>query len=105
MRPCPLCGPASTKTGTMVVRGCRDWDLHRGNFVTMFRQPEQRVISSYNHGRHDCTAFRGNLTGYAEKVSGCYVRMLTGRDCACSPEIQDDSTFVQPAIERLQTGF
>eukprot|EP00959_Pyramimonas_sp_CCMP1952_P255174 5329839-Pyramimonas_sp.AAC.1 len=72
MQACPWCGPTDpTLTGnpTKVVRGCRNWNLHRGNVVTLFRQPEQRVMSSYKHGRHDCRNFKGNISEYGQSVA------------------------------------
>ncbi|CAK0846297.1 unnamed protein product [Prorocentrum cordatum] len=106
MQACPWCGPTDpTLTGnpTKVVRGCRNWNLHRGNFVTLFRQPEQRITSSYEHGRHDCRNFKGNISEYGQRVAGCYANMLTGHRCDCRDPA--NASRVSLAIERLRTGF
>jgi len=86
---------------------------YKGHGVTLLRQPEQRLISSYNHNLHDFP--RATLGGrpenislpkYAELVQGCYVKMLTGKhvkgnDCGepGAPKQQE----VRKAKRRLQT--
>jgi len=64
-----------------------DFDEHyAGHGIMMIRQPEQRLISSFNHHMHDLDlegVIQGHypvpttLLEYAQTVQGCTVRMLT----------------------------
>jgi len=54
---------------------------HAGNWVTMLRQPEQRIISGFHHGKHDYPGNDVNMTVYAPAVAGCQVRMMLGKPC------------------------
>merc|ERR1719401_2951846 len=55
--------------------------LYEGKGVVMIRQPEQRMISSYEHNLHDWPRSfglpNGSLAEYAQVVQGCTVRMLS----------------------------
>lgn len=84
---------------------CTGWEQHRGHFVAMFRQPEQRLISGYNQNCHDAPGDKSNytLTSYASAVAGCSVKMMNGHDCGAPVPISSD--MVATAIQRLDRGF
>jgi hypothetical protein len=92
--------------------------LNRGHFVTMLRQPEQRLISQYNHyGPHKLLNGSDNrfwpykssypsLREYAEWNAGCAVRQLTmdvGKPFGFLP--LPTSQNVSDAIRVLREGF
>jgi len=63
---------------------------YKGHGVMMIRQPEQRLISSWNHDLHDFVwgsdyPVPTTVLEYAQTVQGCTVRMLTrdGGDEVC----------------------
>lgn len=87
-----------------------------------FRQPEQRIISSYNdflvamhrgdmyfnptaswsgHSLHKPS----NLTEFARTVSGCGVRMLTRPGFSCGQRSEPTQSETETAIERLRSDF
>jgi hypothetical protein len=106
------------------------YQLNRGHFVTMLRQPEQRLISMYNHyGPHplfkdslrqrEWTYTSGvwdslslssssspSLREYAEANAGCTVRQLT-RDVLVPCETLPLPTLaeVSDAVHVLHDGF
>lgn len=79
------------------------WEAHRGQFVAMFRQPEQRTLSGFNHDRHDIVNKSLDLHGYATEIEGCSVRMMNGFYCGQPVRVTDAMT--DRAIERLEQGF
>lgn len=96
------------------------YQLNRGHLVTMMRQPEQRLISSYYYfgpvglhiGNASSTTWPYNsaspsLREYAEQSAGCTVRQLTMDvydpcETFPLPTIKED---VSVAIEMLHEGF
>jgi len=53
---------------------------YQGKGVMLMRQPDQRLISSYEHNQHDWPmgwSPAQSLTQYAQVIQGCTVRMLT----------------------------
>jgi len=88
------------------------YKLNRGHFVTMLRQPEQRLISAYYYykptslypGSSDTTP--PSLREYAEWSSGCVVRQLTTdalQPCDTLPLPTPEDVSV--AIDMLREGF
>jgi len=90
-----------------------DYQSNRGHFVTMMRQPEQRMISACNF--YHCRKRAGSLRKYAEMNAGCAVRQLTKyyeQTCGdfSDPIATDDvsvlsSDDVSVAIDMLHDGF
>jgi len=96
-------------------KGCND--ITDGQFVTLLRQPEQRIISGYHHGLHD---FHGqteygshvenkpvSIDEYARGVAGCAVRMMIGRTCGARNGNFGSVTtsHVERAIDNLENRF
>jgi len=99
------------------------YKLNRGHFVTMLRNPEQRLISMYKY--YGPTELRTellhgapkewpygtespSLREYAEINAGCTVRQLTTDDFAPCWAMFDPASLapkVSEAIEMLQGGF
>lgn len=88
-----------------------EYDDHfKGHGIIMLRQPEQRLISGYNHGQHSWPYEKpaSSLREYAETVAGCVVRMLTRGDQLSKPcggpgpATDDEATL---AAQRLRQGF
>jgi hypothetical protein len=84
-------------------------DERRGHGLVMLRQPEQRLISSYNDGQHDWAlelAPAKNLVGYAHAVAGCTVKMLTrsGTD-VCVNQTKPLDSEVTEAVLRIEEDF
>lgn len=83
------------------------YQRNRGHFVTMLRQPEQRLISSYYYYGPGSASLRE----YAEWTAGCTVRQLTGsgpRPFPCLgmyPQPTPTSDDVSVAIHMLHDGF
>lgn len=86
---------------------CNDWEGHKGQFVAMFRQPEQRTLSGFFHNRHDINDKTLDLIHYADKIAGCSVRMLNGEHCGGDRGDGGEVTqaMVDTAVDRLETGF
>eukprot|EP00401_Gymnodinium_catenatum_P071437 CAMPEP_0117484194 /NCGR_PEP_ID=MMETSP0784-20121206/14335_1 /TAXON_ID=39447 /ORGANISM="" /LENGTH=1498 /DNA_ID=CAMNT_0005278765 /DNA_START=42 /DNA_END=4538 /DNA_ORIENTATION=+ len=80
-----------------------EWGLHRGHWVTMFRQPEQRILSGFFHGNHDVEGNNHTLREYSRMVAGCSVKMLNGYMCGHDVSITD--AMVSTALRRLKEGF
>merc|ERR1712194_244894 len=97
------------------------YQLNRGHFVTMLRQPEQRLISMYSHyGAHPLFKSKESITRrewtyrtsspslreYAEANAGCTVRQLTtGFLVPCETLPLPTPAEVSVAINVLQDGF
>mmetsp|Transcript_37218 Transcript_37218/g.118451 ORF Transcript_37218/g.118451 Transcript_37218/m.118451 type:complete len:503 (-) Transcript_37218:65-1573(-) len=87
---------------------------YRGHGFAMLRQPEQRLISSYNHNLHDWPRWKRtkseprknpSLREYAEVVQGCFVKMIAGRPregSYCGEEGQPPQRLVREAKVRLR---
>jgi len=79
----------------------------------MLRQPEQRLISGYNHGGHSWPYWPdgpppANLREYAETVAGCATRMLTRGNATSAPCGGPEPTTDEEAalaVQRLREGF
>lgn len=101
------CAPGMTLCGsghTPIAKGtCNDWEKHKGHFVAMFRQPEQRVVSGFNHDKHDINDKSLDLLGYANAIAGCSVRMMNGRKCG--DQVNVTQAMVSTALQRLDGGF
>jgi len=99
-----LCGSGHLP---MVKGSCNDWSEHNGQFVALFRQPEQRALSGFFHNRHDINDKTLDLLSYADKIAGCSVRMLNGEHCGGSAGAGGEVTqaMVSTAVHRLETGF
>jgi len=96
-----MCGghaPIETASGT-----CNSWKKHAGNFVGMFRQPEQRLISGFHQNCHDVEGNNHSLIEYREMVAGCSVKMLNGKECGANTEV--DRGMVETATRRVDEGF
>jgi hypothetical protein len=99
------------------------YKLNRGHFVTMLRNPEQRLISMYNYygpmglraelmpaaqKQWPYNTQSPGLREYAEFNAGCTVRQLTIDDVAPCWAMFDPTLLapkVSEAIEMLQDGF
>merc|ERR1712070_1213448 len=87
--------------------GYRGWPLHRGHFVTMVRQPEQRLISEFYHAQR-CVNYQHPLTTFVQTRANCMVKMLNGWHCQTwmNPvRVNVTVEMVSTAIERLNYGF
>lgn len=81
-----------------------DEDL--GHVVTMVRDPTKRIVSGWNHNKHDCPA--PDFDSYAECTNACATQMINGY--WCGPDFRVHSPAVtrdpQTAIARMkQFGF
>mmetsp|Transcript_64136 Transcript_64136/g.141343 ORF Transcript_64136/g.141343 Transcript_64136/m.141343 type:complete len:340 (-) Transcript_64136:108-1127(-) len=82
---------------------------YKGKGVMMMRQPEQRLISSWEHEQHDWPEYwhlpPADLQQYSEALQGCTVRMLThdeqGDDSACGDMLPLKHKDVELAKKRL----
>lgn len=89
----------------MHPRGCNSWRASKGSFVTLLRQPEQRIISGWIHDKHGTDNNRNlNLIAYAEVAAGCQVRMLNGIRCYDNSKPLTEA-HVNTAIKHLDEGF
>jgi len=97
-----------------VGAACNEWSQHEGHFVSMFRSPEQRLLSGYYAKRHGLRDYTGPfdethpLMSYAKLMQGCTTRMLIGLPCGIShpstpPHVPTENQ-TQLAISRL-SGF
>lgn len=82
---------------------CADIDKHGGNFVSMFRQPEQRIISGFYDNKHDGSNKKARIEEYAQEVAGCGVKMLLGRKCWDEKKLNADDA--DQAIKILESQF
>lgn len=100
--------------------------------VTLFRDPEQRLVSGFYHHRHDCPALRERLAPeceltaalddqacavlrekattqsleeYAACVGQCSIRMLNGSSCAGGDDSASLLSIVGLASRINQLGF
>jgi hypothetical protein len=85
-------------------KSCNDWNAHKGNFVALFREPEQRLISGFHHDLHDYNNKNASLHEYATAMQGCTVRMLTGFKCGDN-DAGVNPTMQEHAIQRIHEGF
>jgi len=80
-----------------------------GHGTIMLRQPEQRVISSFNDNQHDWPQNlkpAASVREYALAVSGCAVKMLTrGGKNVCENQTEALDTEVAEAVGRLESDF
>mmetsp|Transcript_114111 Transcript_114111/g.254656 ORF Transcript_114111/g.254656 Transcript_114111/m.254656 type:complete len:237 (-) Transcript_114111:97-807(-) len=72
--------------------GCEKLEEHSGNFVALFRQPEQRLISGFYANRHDYRYKNASISEYKHVIAGCAVRMMLGMSCGSRP------TYVLPKV-------
>mmetsp|Transcript_65886 Transcript_65886/g.212526 ORF Transcript_65886/g.212526 Transcript_65886/m.212526 type:complete len:283 (+) Transcript_65886:75-923(+) len=73
---------------------------HSEQFVTLFRQPEQRLISGFHDSWHSWAGgLFPSMKQYAKGVSGCAVRLMTGYPCGKGPINVDE------ALHNLHTMF
>lgn len=122
--------------GSFATRGNHNgfgssYDLWKGKAVTILRNPEQRMLSSFKDNRHSWPATSDNpptwnLTEYANQLQGCMVKMLMrdgishpvldptklnyggigphwGGPCGSSPE--PSASELAEAKKRLRDGF
>merc|ERR1712032_1535715 len=78
--------------------------MHYGQFVTMMRQPEQRIISAFHHNRHEVIYKSLDLPTYGRTIAGCAVRLLNGLQCN-GQMVNISSAMVRKATGRLENGF
>lgn len=84
------------------------WSEVDGHSMIFLRQPEQRIISAYRHGRHGCLTCGHDTTvaEYAPLAAGCITRMLTREgDDACVNAKPPTLPEMALAIQRLRSGF
>jgi len=84
------------------------WNEVAGHSMIFLRQPEQRIISGYRHGRHGCTSCHHDtaLAVYAPLAAGCVTRMLNREgDDVCVNESPPTLVEMAQALHRLRTGF
>jgi len=85
-----------------------DWE-RVGHGLVMLRQPEQRLISSFNDNQHDWAPElppARSLLDYAQAVAGCSVKMLTrGGQNVCLNHTAPLDSEVTEAVSRLETDF
>mmetsp|Transcript_16189 Transcript_16189/g.47235 ORF Transcript_16189/g.47235 Transcript_16189/m.47235 type:complete len:329 (+) Transcript_16189:64-1050(+) len=83
----PLCQPGFKLCAKHPPLGkrCNKVMDHRYSFVTMLRDPEQRLISSWYHHKRNCQdSIRGclpNLETYVQTVKNCGTRLIVGKHC------------------------
>jgi len=92
-----------------IGKNCHSLPKHSGNFVGLFRQPEQRLISAFYHNKHsvphDYPGFQTmNMSEYARLTSGCAVKMLSGHKCT-ELDYHPSSDDVHRAQMTLETEF
>lgn len=88
--------------------------LYKGHGIVMFRQPEKRIVSSWNGYHHSLSDLLYRLKTkhmtireYAEWIQGCAVRMLvrTGGYETCVSTKWPSQAEMNMAISRLREGF
>ncbi|CAK0864788.1 unnamed protein product [Prorocentrum cordatum] len=109
---CPGGFSATYRPATTGQHGGLDqslWELNRGHLVTMLRQPEQRLISGYNHEGQMEWPFdtpAASLREYAEWMAGGTVRQLARGGGHASGELPvPTAEEVSVAVGRLRDGF
>eukprot|EP00971_Amphidinium_carterae_P136662 2707628-Amphidinium_carterae.1 len=55
-------------------------DLYLSRVVSMIRDPRQRAVSGWYHGKHSCTSAT-NRTDYQICMSACHTKMIIGTGC------------------------
>mmetsp|Transcript_2049 Transcript_2049/g.3818 ORF Transcript_2049/g.3818 Transcript_2049/m.3818 type:complete len:274 (+) Transcript_2049:263-1084(+) len=98
-----------------------DWSRFEGSFVGMFRQPESRMVSAFNHMANG----EGDILRFAKYTRGTVTKMLSGYhgpqcsfeytplylksdECStvnCYKCVVSAETELPAALRRLQTGF
>lgn len=90
------------------------YDANAGHFVTMMRQPEQRIISHYKMFLDDPRVFENvdeppKLKDFAEDMQGCMVkeigRLESKHWCVRMYEPPPTEEELARAVRRLQNGF
>lgn len=84
-----------------------NWPRLAGHSAIMVRQPQQRIISAYNHGRHLCPWCNKSTTlaEYAAVARGCTTRMLTRDGSPCVNSSLPTAAESELAVQRLRSGF
>lgn len=97
------------KWGAHVGIGQTFKTIYKGHGLIMLRQPEERIVSGFNHGHHGWLSGiflrpPQNITEYATYMQGCSVQMLTkyGKFVCGNPFIQVDYRAVEVAKLRLR---
>ena len=87
---------------------------HFGQFVAMFRQPEERLLSQFEYfggfgsNRRDWIWRRegpSDLREYVHALGGCYVRTLTMDGIACWEPVKPTPSMIREAVRRVEVGF
>mmetsp|Transcript_50447 Transcript_50447/g.132017 ORF Transcript_50447/g.132017 Transcript_50447/m.132017 type:complete len:182 (-) Transcript_50447:54-599(-) len=89
------------------------YEANKGHAITMLRQPEQRIISSYHDHIHDWNGLipPRDIREFAEAVQGCQVKMVvrTGdswNTCAgARGAVPPSHEEVSLAVRHLRQGF
>jgi len=86
------------------------WEHSKGNFVGMFRKPEQRHISGFKDeqimttfGVHVYHGHYNNVLDYAIANQGCSVKLLNGKPCNDASNATE--IMLAQAKDRLDGGF
>eukprot|EP00929_Paragymnodinium_shiwhaense_P100928 TRINITY_DN63629_c0_g1_i1.p1 TRINITY_DN63629_c0_g1~~TRINITY_DN63629_c0_g1_i1.p1 ORF type:complete len:587 (-),score=116.83 TRINITY_DN63629_c0_g1_i1:63-1823(-) len=85
------------------------WSEGSGRTVVLLRQPEQRLVSAWNHGRHSARD-AASPSDYRDRVEGCQVKMLVRKGGhprkpmtgPCGHLPKPTKAEVNEAIDRLQ---
>jgi len=98
-----------------------DWNRFKGSFVGMFRQPESRMVSAFNHMANG----EGDIMRFSKYTQGTVTKMLSGYhgpqcsfeykqyylnsdECTtagCQKCVKSAADELPLALRRLQTGF
>ena len=81
------------------------WTPKTAAYVTMLREPLQRVVSGYHHDQHDCNECKKHgfsLFQYAKsrEIQGMYTKMILGIGRAKS--VNQEDLDVSTALQRLE---
>lgn len=92
-----------------------NWQRNKGHFVTMMRQPEQRLLSHWHYSISHPGFAQGNASNirdFAKQMQGCAVKMLTEKaelGSLASPcfnvELRPTMAMANEAVQRLREGF
>lgn len=99
-----------------------NWQKNKGHFVTMLRQPEQRLLSHWHYNASHpgfAPGHASNIHEFAEQMQGCAVKMLTqggrsptfpgGKFRDSSPcfdvTSKPNMAMAHEAVQRLREGF
>jgi len=103
-----VCPGSFSKWGQHEGVGDRYKGQYKGHGIIMLRDPEARLVSSYNNGNHDwppSMRYRRpeSLDEYADFVQGCTVKMLarTGSYETCGEKPSPSESEVGTAIRML----